>query len=112
MSLQTTLPLMTTKSMVESAWAEDMGHFLYHVDPDTRKITRRLEKLQLKIIKCSIFFKVTCLNKSSDRTKQSVCGRQYAPPWGLSSLAKELPTAASVMQSSSKELSTPVADRV
>ena len=36
----------------------------------------------------------------------------YAPPWRLSSLAKELPSAASVMQSSSKELSTLVADRV
>ena len=36
----------------------------------------------------------------------------YAPPLGLSSLAKELPAAASVMQSSSKELSTLVADRV
>ena len=36
----------------------------------------------------------------------------YAPPWGLSSLAKELPATASVMQSSSKELSTLVADRV
>ena len=36
----------------------------------------------------------------------------YAPPWGLSTLAKELPVAASVMQSSSKELSTLVADRV
>ena len=30
---------MTTKSMVESAWAEDIGQFLYHVDHDTRKIT-------------------------------------------------------------------------
>ena len=30
----------------------------------------------------------------------------HAPPWGLSSLAKELPAAASVMQSSLKELST------
>ena len=36
----------------------------------------------------------------------------WAPPWGLSSLAKELPAAASVMESSSKELSTLVADRV
>ena len=35
---------MTTKSMVESAWAEDMGQFLYHLDPNTRKITRSLEK--------------------------------------------------------------------
>ena len=33
------LPLMTVKSMVESAWAEDMGQFLYHQDLDIRKIT-------------------------------------------------------------------------
>ena len=43
-----TQPLTMTKSMVESAWAEDMGQFLYHLDPNTGKI--RLEKLQLKII--------------------------------------------------------------
>ena len=36
--------------MVKSAYAEDMGQFLYHLDHDTTKITRRLEKLQLKII--------------------------------------------------------------
>ncbi len=36
----------------------------------------------------------------------------YAPPWGLSTLAKELSGAASVMQISSKESSTLVADRV
>ena len=36
---------MTIKSMTESAWAEDQGKFLYHLDPDIRKITR-LEKLQ------------------------------------------------------------------
>ena len=41
---------MTTKSINENAWAEDMGRFLYHVDPDTRKITRSLEKIELKII--------------------------------------------------------------
>ena len=41
---------MTTKSMDENAWVEDMGQFLYHLDPDTRKITRRLEKIKLKII--------------------------------------------------------------
>ena len=40
---------MTNKSMVERAWAEDMGQFLYHIDPDTKKIKRRLEKI-LKII--------------------------------------------------------------
>ena len=44
-STQTTRPLMTTKSMVKSAWVEDMGQFLCHLDPDTRKITRSLEKL-------------------------------------------------------------------
>ena len=32
--------------MVESAWAEDMEEFLYHLDPNTRKIKGRLEKLQ------------------------------------------------------------------
>ena len=36
---------MTTKRMVESAWAEDRGQFLYCLDPDTRKITRVLEKI-------------------------------------------------------------------
>ena len=42
---------MTTKcTEVESTGAEDMGQFLNHLNPDTRKITRRLEKLQLKII--------------------------------------------------------------
>ena len=36
----------------------------------------------------------------------------YAPPWGLSSLAKELSATVSVMQGSSKELSSLVAGRV
>ena len=36
----------------------------------------------------------------------------YAPPWGLSTPVKELSAAARIMQSSSKELSTLVADRV
>ena len=36
---------MTTKSMVESTWAEDMEQFLYHQDPDSRKI-RSLEKIK------------------------------------------------------------------
>ena len=40
---------MVTKNMVEKAGGKDMGQFLYHLDPDTSKITR-LEKLQLKII--------------------------------------------------------------
>ena len=42
--LKATLFLMTTKSMVESAWAKDKGHFLYHLQSDTRKITRSFEK--------------------------------------------------------------------
>ena len=45
---------MTTKSIVESAWAEDMGQFPFHLDPDTRKITRRLEKIKLEIKKYSV----------------------------------------------------------
>ena len=48
--LKTTLLLMMTKSMVESAWGENKGQFLDHLDPDTRKITRILEKIKLKII--------------------------------------------------------------
>ena len=62
--LKITQLLITTKSMVESAWAEDMGQFLYHLDPNTRKI-RSLEKIKLKIIneQCSIVFNKTCLNK-------------------------------------------------
>ena len=38
--------------MVESTWAEDMGQFLYHLDPDTRKIIRSLEKTKSKMINC------------------------------------------------------------
>ena len=34
--------------MVESAWTEDMGQFLHHLDPDIRKITRCLEKINFK----------------------------------------------------------------
>ena len=48
--LKTILPLMTTKSMVKSAWAGNMGQFLYHLDSNTRKLTRRLVKMKLKII--------------------------------------------------------------
>ena len=28
------------KIMIKSAWAKDVGPFLYHLDPDTRKIIR------------------------------------------------------------------------
>ena len=45
LSTQTTWPLIKNKRIVESAWAEVMGQFLYHLDPNTRKITR-VEKLQ------------------------------------------------------------------
>ena len=36
--------------MVESAWA-NIGFFLPHLDPEIRRIVRRLERLHLKIIK-------------------------------------------------------------
>ena len=49
-TVNSTILLMTTKSMVEIARAEDMGQFLYLIDPDTRKITRSLEKIKLEII--------------------------------------------------------------
>ena len=39
-------------TIVESAWAEDMGQFLYHLDPNTRKIKRGHEKIKLEIINC------------------------------------------------------------
>ena len=43
-----------------------MGQFLNHVDPNTRKITRGLEEIRLKIInkQCSIVFNKTCLNNN------------------------------------------------
>ena len=34
--------------MGEIAWAEDMGQLHYRLDHDTRKISKILEKLQLK----------------------------------------------------------------
>ena len=45
--------------MVESTQIEDMVYFPYYLDPDTRKITRILEKIKLETInkKCSIVFK-------------------------------------------------------
>ena len=48
---------MTTRSVIESTWAEDMGQFLYHLDSDTVKTTRTLEKMKLKIIneECSSY---------------------------------------------------------
>ena len=52
--------------MVESAWPEDMGQFLYHLDPDTRIITKILEKMKLEIMnkQRSIVFNKTCLKKN------------------------------------------------
>ena len=67
---QTTLPLMTTKSKVESTWAEDKGQFLYHLDPNTRKITRILKNNQY----CSIVFNKTCLNKHTHTLYYYPCG--------------------------------------
>ena len=52
---------MTTKSMVESAWAEYMGQFLYYLDPNIGKISRSLKKIKLEIInkECSIVLNKT-----------------------------------------------------
>ena len=54
--------LKTTSEMVESAWAP-IVHFFYHLDSDIRKITLRLERLHLKILKRkqSAVFNRTCL---------------------------------------------------
>ena len=48
--------------MVEGALAS-MWHFLHNLDPDIRKITRRLEHLHLEILKRkhSMVFNQTCL---------------------------------------------------
>ena len=40
----------TTPDNDQSAWAKDMGQFIYHLHPDTWKITRSLENIKLKLI--------------------------------------------------------------
>ena len=52
-----------TREMVESARVS-MGYFLHHLDPDIRKVTRRLERLHVKILKRkqSVVFNRTCLD--------------------------------------------------
>ena len=54
---------MMTNSMAESAWADDMGKFLNHLDSNTRKITRSLEMIKLKIINSvpSSLIKLACI---------------------------------------------------
>ena len=47
-----------------------------------------------------------------ERKSLSVDDNIYAPSWGLSTLVKEFSATARIMQSSSKELSSLVADRV
>ena len=49
-TLPTRPSLLMSKSIVESARVEVVRQFLYQLDPNTRKIARRLEKLQLKMI--------------------------------------------------------------
>ena len=41
---------MTTESIVKCAWAEYVGLFVYHQDPDSGKITKRFGKIKLEII--------------------------------------------------------------
>ena len=43
-------PIERQMSSTEAERMEEMGQFLKHLDPDTRKIPRELEKLQLKVI--------------------------------------------------------------
>ena len=54
-----------TSKMVESAWAA-IGFFLYQLDPEVRRLVRRVEHLHLKIIfkkkKQSSVFYQTCLD--------------------------------------------------
>ena len=58
-----------TSEMVEIAWAS-MTHFLHHLDPDIRKITKRLERLRLKILKRiqSVVFNRTYLVNAAKNT--------------------------------------------
>ena len=64
---------MTTKSMVETAWA-DMRQFLYHLDPDTRKIIRSLKKIKLKINSV-----LSSLTKLAQIMVWFLCFRVYQP---------------------------------
>ncbi len=52
-----------TSEMVKSAWA-NIGFFLYQLDPEVRRLVRRLERLHLKILKKkqSTVFNETCLD--------------------------------------------------
>ena len=69
--------MMTTKNMVESAWAKDMGQFLYHLDTDTRKITRRLEKFQFGglVVSLVVISRLMAVSRYWDltNTKQPNC---------------------------------------
>ena len=52
-----------TSKIVESAWA-NIGFFLYQLDTEIRKLVRRLECLNLKILKkkrCAIFNQTCCV---------------------------------------------------
>ena len=60
---------MMTKSMVESDWADEMQQFLSRLDPDIREITKSLEKIKSKRIRCSIVLNKTCLNNLQPRYK-------------------------------------------
>ena len=61
---------MTNKSMVESPDTEVMEQFLYHINPDIRKITGGLEKVEKKIINSVPSSLITCfLNIYSSKKK-------------------------------------------
>ena len=52
-------------------------------------------------IRCSSTINIVVHGVLIERNSLSVDDNIYAPPWGLSTLAKELSAAPSVMQSSS-----------
>ena len=58
--------MMTTEEAFESARADSMGSILFQLDPNIRKRARRLEKIQIKIMKnkCSVLFNNTCLQNN------------------------------------------------
>ena len=58
--------MMTTGETVKIARENSMGNIIYQLDPDSKKITRRLEKIQIQKMKkeYSVLFNSTCLKNN------------------------------------------------
>ena len=56
--------MMTTRETVESARDINMGDIINQLDPDSKKIARRLEKILIQKMKkeYSVLFNNTCLD--------------------------------------------------